>query len=130
MLQNTASSLNMRPQTGQRLATFNNDSHLFKEKIKYLKALVSPRTAYRFLTTEIQFYNDAVLPHQKIFYPCPLCDQETLEVLWRPGHKEGKRSQSVADGSKITFRREQEGLVLLSEKCSKCGKTKKEIEEK
>jgi len=30
----------------------------------------------------------------------------------------------------MTFRKEDEGLVLLSEKCSNCGKTKKEIEER
>jgi sarcosine oxidase delta subunit len=69
-----------------------------------------------------------MLPHQKIIYPCPFCDQETLEVLWWPGHKAAKRSQSAAAGSKTTFHKEDEGLVLLSEKCSNCGKTKKEIE--
>jgi hypothetical protein len=29
--------------------------------------------------------------------------------------KEGKTSQSIAAGNKITFRKEDEGLVLLSE---------------
>ena len=63
-------------------------------------------------------------------YACPFCDQVTLEVLGWPGHKAAKRSQSASARSKTTFHKEDEGLVLLSEKCSKCGKTKREIEGK
>jgi DNA-directed RNA polymerase subunit RPC12/RpoP len=69
-----------------------------------------------------------MLPHQKLIYPCPFCGKETLEVLWWPSHKAAKRSSSAAAGSKITWRRMPEGFVLLSEKCSNCGKTAKEIE--
>jgi len=68
-----------------------------------------------------------MLPHQKIIYPCPFCDKETLEVLWWPSHKSARTSRSAV-AKRTTWRRESEGLVLLSEKCSNCGKTDKEIE--
>ena len=70
-----------------------------------------------------------MLPHQKLIYPCPFCDQETLEVLWWPSHKAARKSRS-AGGSKTTWKRVPEGLVLLSEKCSNCRKIAKEIERK
>ncbi|MEM2842132.1 MAG: hypothetical protein QW201_02385 [Thermoproteota archaeon] len=69
------------------------------------------------------------MPYQKLIYPCPFCDKETLEVIYRPSYKAAKRSQSVAAGSK-TWRRVQEGITLISEKCPNCGKSAKEIERK
>ena len=71
-----------------------------------------------------------MLPHQKLIYPCPFCNEETLEVLWWPSHKAIKRTRSAAGGSKTTWKRMPEGLVLLSEKCSNCGATAKEINKK
>ncbi|MEM3368469.1 MAG: hypothetical protein QW193_04335 [Nitrososphaerales archaeon] len=71
-----------------------------------------------------------MLPYQKLIYPCPFCDKETLEVLYRPSFKAAKRSQSAAAGSKTTWRRVDEGITLLLEKCPSCGKTAREIERK
>jgi MoaA/NifB/PqqE/SkfB family radical SAM enzyme len=64
-----------------------------------------------------------MLPYQKLIYPCAFCDKETLGVIYRPSYKAAKRSQSAAAGSKITWRRVGEGIILLSEKCSNCGKS-------
>jgi len=69
-----------------------------------------------------------MLPYQKLIYPCPFCDKEILEVIYRPSYKAAKRSQSAAAGSKTTWRRVGEGIILLSEKCSNCGRTAKEID--
>jgi sarcosine oxidase delta subunit len=71
-----------------------------------------------------------MLPYQKLIYPCPFCDKETLEVIYRPDYKAAKRSQSAAAGSKTSWRRVGEGIILLSEKCPNCGRTAKEIERK
>jgi hypothetical protein len=71
-----------------------------------------------------------MLPYQKLLCPCPFCDKETLEVIYRPSYKTAKRSQSAAAGSKTTWRRVPESIILLSERCSNCGKTAKEIEKK
>jgi len=56
--------------------------------------------------------------------------QGNPEVIYRPGYRAAKRSQSAAAGSKTTWRRVGEGIILLSEKCSNCGRTAKEIERK
>jgi endogenous inhibitor of DNA gyrase (YacG/DUF329 family) len=68
-----------------------------------------------------------MLPHQKLIYPCPFCDEETIEVLWWPSHKSAKISRSAV-AKRTTWRRESEGLVLLSKECPKCGKSAREIE--
>lgn len=68
-----------------------------------------------------------MLAHQKLTYPCPFCDKECLEVLWWPSHKSAHTSRSAISKS-TTWKREDEGLVLLSEECPNCGKTDKEIE--
>lgn len=57
-----------------------------------------------------------MLPHQRLIYPCPFCDRETLEVLWWPSHKSARTSRSAVP-RRTTWRRESKGLVLLSEKC-------------
>ncbi|MEM2550208.1 MAG: hypothetical protein QW689_07330 [Nitrososphaerota archaeon] len=36
----------------------------------------------------------------KLIYPCPFCNKETLEAIYRPSYKAAKRSQSAAAGSK------------------------------
>jgi hypothetical protein len=70
------------------------------------------------------------LPYQKLIYPCPFCNKETLEVIYRPSYKVAKRSQSASTGSKTSWRKVGEGITLLSEKCSNYGRTVKEIERK
>lgn len=70
-----------------------------------------------------------MLPHQKIPWPCPYCEKETLLVLWWPSHKEARISRSAVAKS-TTLKRKKEGLILLSEKCANCGKPAKEIERK
>jgi len=71
-----------------------------------------------------------MLPYQKLIYPCPFCDEETLEVIYRPSYKTARKSQSAAAGSKTTWRRVDEEITLLSEKCSNCGRSAREIEKK
>jgi len=71
-----------------------------------------------------------MLPYQKLMYPCPFCEQETILVVYRPSFKAAKLSRSAAAGGKTTWRRVDEGITILSEKCSNCGKTAKEIERK
>ena len=67
-------------------------------------------------------------PHSKIMYPCPFCEENTLEVLTWPGHTEIKTSRSaVARGR--TIRRMSEGFELVSERCSNCGKPARQIKE-
>jgi len=69
-----------------------------------------------------------MLPYQKLIYPCPFCDSDTLEVIYRPSYKAEKRSRSAAAGAKATWKRVPEGVALLSEKCLNCGRTAREIE--
>lgn len=65
-------------------------------------------------------------PHQKISYPCPFCEKETLEVLTWPGHTAIRSSRSAVAKS-TTYHKKPEGFELLSEACSNCGKSASEI---
>lgn len=65
-------------------------------------------------------------PHQKTMHPCPFCDNVTLEVLTWPGHTAMKVSRSAAGGKTVASKKPG-GFELLSETCSNCGKTSKEI---
>lgn len=71
-----------------------------------------------------------MLPYQKLIYPCPFCNEETLEVIYGPSYKVAKQSRSSAAGSKTAWRRVDEEIILLSERCSNCGRSAKEIERK
>ena len=64
---------------------------------------------------------------QRDYWECPFCGQPTIEVLLRPAVFSAKRSASRS-GRKITMRKTREEMVILSEKCSNCGKTREEIE--
>lgn len=65
-------------------------------------------------------------PHQKIKYPCPFCENETLEVLTWPGHTAIRSSRSAV-AKNTTYQKKPEGFELLSERCSACGKTASQI---
>jgi hypothetical protein len=56
-------------------------------------------------------------PHQKIKEMCPFCEQKVKCSGGQAINLQGPRS---AVAKKITWRRESEGLVLLSEKCPNC----------
>jgi len=71
-----------------------------------------------------------MLPLQKLIYPCPFCDQETIVVMYKPSYKAARSSRSAAAGGKTSWRRMPEGITIVSEKCSNCGRTAKEIERK
>jgi endogenous inhibitor of DNA gyrase (YacG/DUF329 family) len=71
-----------------------------------------------------------MLPYQKLVYPCPFCDKEILEVIYRPSYKAASRSRSASAGGRTTMRRVPEGITLLSEKCPNCGKAASDIERK
>jgi len=71
-----------------------------------------------------------MLPYQKLIYPCPFCDKETILVLYRPSYKAARRSRSAGAGGKTTWRRVSEGITILVDKCPNCGKTAREIERK
>jgi len=42
-----------------------------------------------------------MLPYQKLVYPCPFCDKETILVLYRPSYKAARRSRSAGAGGKL-----------------------------
>lgn len=67
---------------------------------------------------------------QKDYWPCPFCDKGIIEVLVRPSTLSAKRSRSAAAGSKTSWHRTREEIVILSEKCPNCGKSEEEIEKK
>lgn len=67
---------------------------------------------------------------QQDYWPCPFCNKGTIEVLIRPSVLSAKRSRSAAAGSKISWKRTKEEIVILTEKCSNCGKSREEIEKK
>lgn len=65
-------------------------------------------------------------PHQKTIHPCPFCQKETLEVLTWPGHTAIKSNRSAVAKS-TTYQKRPDGFELLSDGCSSCGKSSKEI---
>lgn len=65
-------------------------------------------------------------PHQKVAYPCPFCNKETLQVLIWPGHTAVKSSRSAVAKSNV-FSKKPEGFELLSDFCSNCGNSGSEI---
>lgn len=67
---------------------------------------------------------------QRDFWPCPFCDEGVIEVLVRPMTYSAKRSRSAAAGSKITWTRIKEEVVILTEKCPKCSKPREDIKKK
>jgi len=69
-----------------------------------------------------------MLPYQKLLYPCPFCGKETLEVIYISNYKAIRGIRALRLKSKTTWRKIPESIILLSEKCSNCGKTAKEIE--
>jgi endogenous inhibitor of DNA gyrase (YacG/DUF329 family) len=69
-----------------------------------------------------------MLPYQKLIYPCPFCDKETLEVIYRPSYKAAKENRSASARARTAWTRVPEGITLISEKCPSCGKTAREIE--
>ena len=67
---------------------------------------------------------------QRDYWPCPFCDKGIIEVLVKPPTYYAKRSRSAAAGSKTTWYRSKQEVIVVSEKCPKCGKSKEEIEKK
>jgi len=58
---------------------------------------------------------------------CPFCQKQTIKVFYRPAHSEGGKSRGSGVTSHFSVKKNPE-LIILSEKCTACGKTKKEIE--
>ena len=63
----------------------------------------------------------------KEYWPCPFCGKYVIEVIVRPPVLQAKRSRSAAAGSKTTWRKAKEEVLILVEKCPNCGKSEKEI---
>jgi len=58
---------------------------------------------------------------------CPFCQKKTISVHYIPRHREVKTIRgSGQSASKNVYKNPD--LTILSETCSNCGKTKKEIE--
>lgn len=58
---------------------------------------------------------------------CPFCKQKTIKIM----HKEqtfSTRRTRIRAGRSTTYIKNPEKNEILSEKCSNCGKSKKEIE--
>jgi ribosomal protein S27AE len=66
-------------------------------------------------------------PYTKKKEECPFCHEQVLGVLWWPSHKSAYTSRSAVAKS-TTWLLKPEGHELLSEKCTNCGKSAKEIE--
>jgi len=66
---------------------------------------------------------------QKEYWECPFCHEGQIEVLIRPTVYSMKRS-AVRGGRKVSFHRVREEIVVLSESCPVCGKSREEIEKK
>jgi len=63
------------------------------------------------------------------YWPCPFCDKGIIEVLIRPPVLSAKRTACRA-GRSTSWHRMREEVVILSDKCPQCGKSKEEIEKK
>ncbi len=59
---------------------------------------------------------------------CPFCKKETIKVLYKPSVLQFATTHSSAAGTKRKIYRTREKYKILSEKCSNCGKTRKELE--
>ena len=57
---------------------------------------------------------------------CPFCNIGDIEVIIFPSTK--KYQKGPWGGSKASIVRTQERIIIISDKCPNCGKTKKEIE--
>jgi len=58
---------------------------------------------------------------------CPFCQKQTIKVFYRPTHGEMRTSRGSGVSNSFSVKKKAE-LIILSETCSNCGKTKKEIE--
>ena len=67
---------------------------------------------------------------QRDYWPCPFCDKGIIEVLIRPSTWSAKRSKGGKAGIKTTWSRTKEEVVVLTQKCPVCGKSREEIEKK
>lgn len=57
---------------------------------------------------------------------CPFCQERTIKVFHRPSFGSFKTSRGSGVSRTRSVRKEEETIVI-SESCSKCGKTKAEI---
>ena len=67
---------------------------------------------------------------QRAYWSCPFCDKGVIEVLVRPSTWSAKRSKGSKADVKITWSRTKEEVVVLTEECPICGKSREEIEKK
>jgi hypothetical protein len=58
---------------------------------------------------------------------CPFCKEKTIKVMYREGTFHAKRTRCRA-GRSTQYIRSKESYEILSENCSNCNKSKKEIE--
>jgi hypothetical protein len=66
---------------------------------------------------------------QRDYWPCPFCDKGIIEILTRPPTFSLKRVKS-GKGRATIPRKSKEEIVILTSKCSNCGRSKEEIEKK
>ena len=66
---------------------------------------------------------------RKEIWECPFCNQETIKVIVRPTVAIVKRT-GLRGGRKTQMFRSKGETLILSEKCSNCGKSNEEIVKK
>jgi len=65
---------------------------------------------------------------EKDYWYCPFCEKGTIEVLIRPSSYRFHRVITGKGGRGTIKRSVKEEIVILSERCNVCGKTREEIE--
>ncbi len=64
-------------------------------------------------------------PGEQIWY-CPFCQKQTIKVHYNPSHRAFKTARGSGVSNTISVHKNQ-SVTMLSENCSNCGKTQKEI---
>lgn len=64
---------------------------------------------------------------EEVILECPFCEKKTIKAIHYPAILQVAVSRSAASGSKTKFYRTKEKYEILSG-CSKCRKSKKEVE--
>jgi hypothetical protein len=65
---------------------------------------------------------------ERDYWPCPFCENGIIEVLIRPASYKIHKVITGKGGRGNIRRNVKEEVVILSEKCNICGKTREEIE--
>jgi hypothetical protein len=62
------------------------------------------------------------------YLECPFCKKGTIELIERPSSYHHRRTYGAGKGS--IFEKAKEQFMVVTDKCSECGKTNEEITKK